>query len=126
MGKGYKSGRLGEEIRKITGELLIRGLKDPRLADGMVSVTAVDVTSDGSYATVYLSVFQIGSQEEIEARKEEVLEAMQSCKGVIKREIGKHVKIRHIPELIFKMDTSLDYGRHIEELIDKVVKKDEK
>lgn len=125
MGKGYRAGRLGEEIRKITSELLLREIKDPRLADGMVSVTAVDVTSDGSYATVYLSVFALGSEEELEARKEEVLEAMRSCKGVIKREIGKQIKLRHIPELIFKMDTSLEYGRHIDELIDKVVKKDE-
>ena len=125
MGKGYRAGRLGEEIRKITSELLLREIKDPRLADGMVSVTAVDVTSDGSYATVYLSVFALGGEQELEAKKEEVLEAMRSCKGVIKGEIGKQIKLRHIPELIFKMDTSLEYGRHIDELIDKVVKKDE-
>ena len=91
----------------------------------MVSVTAVDVTNDGSYATVYLSVFALGDQSELDAKKEEVLEAMRSCKGLFKREIGKQIKLRHIPELIFKMDTSLDYGRHIDELIDKVVKKDE-
>lgn len=125
MGKGYRTGRLGEEIRKIISELLLRELKDPRLSDGMVSVTAVDVTNDGSYATVYLTVFKIGDEKQLEEKKEAVLDAMRSCKGIIKREIGKQVKLRHIPELIFKMDTSLDYGRHIEELIDKVVKKDE-
>lgn len=125
MGKGYRAGRLGEEIRKIISELLLREIKDPRLSGGMVSVTAVDVTNDGSYATVYLLVFALGEQSELEAKKEEVLEAMRSCKGLFKREIGKQIKLRHIPELIFKMDTSLDYGRHIDELIDKVVKKDE-
>ena len=51
---------------------------------------------------------------------------MRSCKGVIRREIGKNIKLRHVPDLIFKMDTSLEYGRHIDELIDSVVKKDEK
>ncbi|MEG0291340.1 MAG: 30S ribosome-binding factor RbfA [Anaerovoracaceae bacterium] len=125
MGKGYRAGRLSEEIRKIISEMLLRELKDPRLANGMVSVSAVEVTSDGSYATIYLTVFQMGTKEELEKKKEDVIAAMRNSKGVIKREIGKQVKLRHIPDLIFKMDESLDYGRHIEELIDQVVKKDD-
>ena len=43
--------------------------------------------------------------------------ALRSAKGLIRREIGKQVKLRHVPELIFKMDTSMEYGRHIEEII---------
>lgn len=125
MGKGFRAGRLSEEIRKITSDLLLRELKDPRLSEGMVSVSAVEVTSDGSYATIYLTVFQLGTKEELEKKKEDVLAAMRSAKGVIKKEIGKQVKLRHTPDLIFKMDESLDYGRHIEELINKVVKKDD-
>ena len=122
MGKGYRPGRLGEEIKKVISDLLLRGIKDPRLQDNMVSVTAVDVTSDGSYATCYLTVFKLGDQSAVDNAKEEVIEAMNSCKGLIKREIGKHVRLRHTPELIFKMDESLDYGRHIDQLIDKVNK----
>ncbi|MEG0919506.1 MAG: 30S ribosome-binding factor RbfA [Anaerovoracaceae bacterium] len=125
MGKGFRAGRLSEEIRKITSDLLLRELKDPRLSEGMVSVSAVEVTSDGSYATIYLTVFQLGTKEELDKKKEDVLAAMRSAKGVIKKEIGKQVKLRHIPDLIFKMDESLDYGRHIEELINKVVKTDD-
>lgn len=125
MGKGYRAGRLSEEIRKIISEMLLRELKDPRLANGMVSVSAVEVTSDGSYATIYLTVFQMGAQEELDKKKEDVIAAMRSAKGVLKREISKQIKLRHTPDLIFKMDESLDYGRHIEELIDKVVKKDD-
>lgn len=125
MGKGYRPGRLGEEIRKIISDLLLRELKDPRLSEGMVSVTAVDVTRDGSYATVFLTVFATGSDEELEKKKEDVIRGMESCKGFIRKEIGKQVKLRHVPDLIFRMDTSLDYGRHIEELLSQVVKKDE-
>ena len=122
MAKGYRQGRLGEEIRRILSELILRELKDPRI-NGMVSVTAVDVTADGSFATVYLSVFEQGLEEEEMAEvKEGVLEAMQSAKGFMKREIGKQVRVRHIPELIFKIDKSMDYGRHMDELIDKVMK----
>ena len=117
MGKGHRQQRLGEEIRKIISDLLLRELKDPRLSKGMVSVTAVEVTSDGSYATVYVTVLGLDTKEENGTIKEDVLAALQSAKGLIKREIGKQVKLRHIPELIFKMDTSMEYGRHIEEII---------
>ena len=126
MGKGYRPGRLGEEIKKITSVLLLKELKDPRLEGSLVSVTAVDVTGDGSIATVYLSALKMGQQDNSKEYKDEILEAMRSCKGVIRREIGKNIKLRHVPDLIFKMDTSLEYGRHIDELIDSVVKKDEK
>ncbi|MBE5035730.1 30S ribosome-binding factor RbfA [Gallibacter intestinalis] len=126
MGKGYRPGRLGEEIKKITSDLLLKELKDPRLEGSLVSVTAVDVTGDGSIATVYLSALKMGQQDNSKEYKDEILEAMRSCKGVIRREIGKNIKLRHVPDLIFKMDTSLEYGRHIDELIDSVVKKDEK
>ena len=54
-----------------------------------------------------------------------MIEAMEHSKGIIKREIGKHVKIRHIPELLFKYDKSLDYGRRIDELIEQVHKDEE-
>lgn len=126
MGKGYRPGRLGEEIKKITSDLLLKELKDPRLEGSLVSVTAVDVTGDGSIATVYLSALKMGQQDNSKEYKDEILEAMRSCKGVIRREIGKNIKLRHVPDLIFKMDTSIEYGRHIDELIDSVVKKDEK
>lgn len=118
MGKGHRQERLGEEIRKIISDLLLRELKDPRLAAEMVSVTAVDVTADGSYATVYLTTLGLGAgNKEKNDEKEDVLAAMRSAKGLIRKEIGKQVKLRHVPDLIFKMDTSMEYGRHIEELI---------
>ncbi len=119
MGKGHRQERLGGEIQKIISTMLLRELKDPRLQNAMVSVTAVEVTTDGSYATVYLTVLGFGQQTpETKAKQEQdALDALKHAKGVIKKEIGKQVKLRHIPELIFKIDTSLEYGRHIEEVI---------
>ena len=118
MGKGHRQGRLGEEIRRIICDLLLRELKDPRLKSGMVSVSAVEVTSDGSYATVYITVLGLDLKHEDSKKiQEDALAALSSAKGVIKREIGRQIKLRHIPDLIFKMDTSLEYGRHIEEII---------
>ena len=119
MGKGHRQERLGGEIQKIISTMLLRDLKDPRLQNSMVSVTAVDVTNDGSYATVYLTVLGFGQQTpETKAKQEnDALDALKHAKGVIKKEIGRQIKLRHIPELIFKIDTSLEYGRHIEEVI---------
>lgn len=123
MGKGYRQGRLGEEIRRIISDMLFRELKDPRLTENMISITAVDVTSDGSYATVFISVFKPDANDaEMAEINENVITAMRSSKGVMKREIGKQIRLKHMPELIFKIDGSLDYGRKMDELISKVIK----
>ena len=119
MRKDYRQGRLGEEIRKIISDLLLKGIKDPRLS-GIVSISACEVTSDGSYATVFVSV--LGDDSDIES----ALAAFKSAKGLIKREIGRQVKLKHVPELFFKADTSMEYGRHIAKIIDNLeIKHDE-
>ncbi len=120
MGKGYRPGRLGEEIRRIVSDLLLREIKDPRLS-GIVSISAVNVTEDGSYATVYITKLgSKASEETSEEEKNDVLAAFRSAKGLIRREIGRQIKLRHVPDLLFKMDTSLEYGRHISKLIDEL------
>ena len=117
MGKGYRQGRLGEEIRRIISEMLIHGVKDPRLS-GMISLTGVEVTSDGSYATCFVSILGLNqNQEERQKEAEDVLAGLNSAKGLFKRQIGHQIKLRHVPELIFKIDESLEYGRHISEII---------
>lgn len=118
MGKGYRQGRLGEEIKKIISSLLINGIKDPALLENMVSVSAVEVTNDGSYATVFVSVLGYGKGGfATDEQKAAVLDGFGRCKGLIKKEIGRKIKLRHIPELIFKMDNSLEYGMHMSEVI---------
>lgn len=117
MAKGHRQGRMGEEIRKIISDLLFKGLKDPRLS-AMISITAVEVTSDGSYATVYLSVLGMDPDaEKAAAQHQDTLDALNRAKGFIRKEIGRQIKLRHVPDLIFKIDKSLEYGRHIDELI---------
>ena len=118
MAKGYRQGRLGEEIKKIISGMLVNGFKDPTLVENMVSVSAVDVSGDGSYATVYVSVLGMGSNGfATSEQKEEVIKAFGRAKGLLKREIGKKIKLRHIPELIFKIDDALEYGLHMSAVI---------
>lgn len=128
MGKGYRPQRLGEEIRKIVSDLLVRGaLKDPGFR-GMVGVSSVDVTNDGSYATLYITALGYGLSEDCSKEdQEKILAAFQRSKGFIRSEIGKKVKIRHIPDLIFQFDSSLQYGLKMDRILDELnIPKDEK
>lgn len=115
MGKSFRTNRVAGEIKRIVSMMLISELKDPRIPS-MVSVTGVEVTEDLSYATVYFSM--LGSDEE----KEETLTALKSAAGFIRKEVGKQVKMRRVPEFIFKIDHSLDYGMHISKIIDEIGK----
>lgn len=127
MGKGYRAGRLGEEIRRIVSDMLLRELKDPRLSGKMISVSSVEVTDDGSYATLYLTLMSKNGADADEAEeKKEMLEAFQRAKGLIRKEIGAQMKMRHTPELQFRIDTSMEYGRHIEQIIGQLGIKEEK
>ena len=111
MASYNRTRRIGEEIRKIVSTMLINGIKDPRI-NSLVSVTDVEVTNDLSYAYVYVSI--LGGDEE------STLEGLKSACGYIRREVGKSIKIRHTPEIIFKIDDSLLKGMYMDELIKKV------
>lgn len=117
MGNAYRQGMLGEEIKKIISRMLLRQLKDPRL-DHMISVVDVEVTKDGSYATCWITVLDLAGDEakKIE-REEEVISGLESAKGKIRQEIGREIKLRRVPDLIFKIDHSEDYGRHIDQVL---------
>ena len=112
--KGHRTGRLGEEIKKIVGAMLITDIKDPRLSERIISITGVDVSRDGSYATCYVSAMSSGDAE---TANQEVLEGLRSATGLFRKEIGRQIKLRRVPELTFKLDGSLEYGLHIEEVL---------
>jgi ribosome-binding factor A len=101
--------RVGEEIKKELSLLLQRGLKDPRI--GFVTVTDVEVTSDLQLAKVFVSIF--GDDEQRKAS----LAGLQKAKGYLRTEIGRRVKLRHVPDFVFKLDESIDYGNKIESIL---------
>ena len=106
--------RIQEEYkRELTS--IIRTIKDPRLS-AMTSVVSATVTKDLKYAKVYVSV--MGSEEE----KKSSMEALKSSTGYIKREIASRLNLRCVPHPTFVLDTSIDYGMHINELLDKINK----
>ena len=121
MGRSHRPQRMGEEMRKILSDMLMRGsLKDPGFSGAMISVNAVDVTNDGSYATLYVTALPFGSGSLSPEQKKDILAAFERSKGHIRTEIGKNLKARHVPELIFKYDESLDYGAKMDAILDKI------
>ena len=65
MGKAYRSERLAGEVKRITGQMLLTGIKDPRITNAMVCVTDAEVTSDGSYATIYVTATVAVDHDEV-------------------------------------------------------------
>ena len=102
-------GRINEEIQRELSALL-RTLKDPRLQNGLVSVTHVDTTSDLRYCKVYVSALD-------KSQENDVMKGLKSAAGYLRRELGSAVKLRYTPELQFVADDSIEQGAHILEML---------
>ncbi len=107
-----RSEKVAEAVHEFISELLIKGLKDPRI--GFATITGVKVTDDLHLATVYFSV--VGSNEE----KKSTETGLNSAKGFIRKELGRNLRLRYVPDIIFKYDDSLDYGRRIEGILNEI------
>lgn len=100
---GYRIDRISEDIRRETVSI-IRELKDPRVQDVMLTVVRVEVSSDASYAKVYVSAL-----EGIEKAKKAV-QGLTGATGYIRREVGQRLHLRKTPELKFIADDSVEQG----------------
>lgn len=105
--------RVQSEIQRIISELLIEGLKDPRI-DQMTSVSKVELSNDTSVATIYFSIY--GSQK----TKEDTLSALENAKGYIRSRLAKVLEVRQVPELRFKIDESVEYSIEIQKILNKL------
>ncbi|MFY9214532.1 MAG: 30S ribosome-binding factor RbfA [Tissierellaceae bacterium] len=115
--KNKRINRISEEVRRVVSDLILNGLKDPRISK-MASVTSVEVTRDLSFANIYISV--LGNDLE----KENTILGLESAKGYIRNEIGNRIDLRHVPEPIFHLDETIENAMYMSELIDKVAKKE--
>ena len=106
----YKIDRVTEDVRRELSAIL-REVKDPRVKDCLLSVVRVEVTSDLSYCTLYVSTVE-GMEQTKTAVK-----WLKSAAGYIRRELGKRLSLRHVPELIFKPTDSIEYGAHISRIL---------
>lgn len=108
---------MGETIHQEISQLLIRGLKDPRI--GFVTITSVDVSSDLRHAKVYYTV--IGDEQ----AREDSTAGLKSSTSYIRQQLGRQLRLRHIPEIVFEYDGSVEYGNRIESLLREVKPSDD-
>ena len=104
-----KLARTNDDIQRVLSAKL-REIKDPRVQQGMISVTRVETTGDLRYAKVWLSV--LGMENEKEFRR-----GLKSAGGWLRRELGQSLELRYVPELVFEIDHSIEYGAHISQMI---------
>ena len=111
-----RSRKIAERIQVIVAETLERRVKDPRL--GFVTVTDVKVTGDLQHATIFYTVF--GSDED----REGTAAALESAKGVVRREVGRGIGIRLTPSLEFIADALPEGAAHMADLLAQTAARD--
>ena len=104
-----KIGRINDDIQRVLAAKL-RDVKDPRVQQGMISVTRVETTGDLRYSKIWLSVMGLKSEKEFKR-------GLKSASGWLRKELGASLNLRYTPELVFELDHSIEYGAHINEVI---------
>lgn len=105
--------RLSHQMRDEIGNLLLRETRDPRLS-AMISVTRVIVSPDLRHAKIMVSAIGDKSQ------RDEIMEGFNSASSFFRKELAKRMSLRHMPELYFVADDSIEHGSNVLELIQKI------
>ena len=105
-----KIARINDDIQRVISAKL-REIKDPRVQQGMISVTRVETTGDLHYAKVWLSVLDLDDEKEFK-------KGLKSAAGWLRKELGSSMSLRYTPELVFEIDHSIEYGAHINQVLE--------
>ena len=106
--------RVADLLKKEIAEIVLNQIQDPRIS--FVSITDVEVTSDLKLARVYFSVLD-------SLKEQETLKVLTHSKGFIKRELASRVTLKFLPDLVFKIDESVQYGRKIDKILQEIKEK---
>ena len=107
----YRRGRINDEMQKELAQVL-RQVKDPRVSEAFISITAVDVTPDLKFAKIYYSAMT--------GDKKEIAKGLKSSAGYIRRQLAQNLNLRMTPELTFYEDHSIAHGAHISKLLNSI------
>jgi len=106
-----RSQRVSDLIREEIADIIMYRLKDPRI--GFITVTGVDMTDDLKLARVYVSILR-------EEDREQTLEILNDAKPFFRSALGKRLKMKFIPAVEFRLDSSIEYGYKIDRLLKKI------
>ncbi len=112
-----RSARISDQMHHEIADILMRKMKDPRVSRGFVTVTGVEVSDDLRNAKVFVSI--LGGD------KEETLKGLTSASPFIRSELGRRMRMRFVPEIIFRYDEAVERGAHIMELLHSLEEKKE-
>jgi ribosome-binding factor A len=116
--EGKRSEKVADLIQKEISEMLLKTLKDPRI--GFVTITRVAVSEDCRLAKVYFSV--TGTL----AERKRSTEGLNSAKGYVRKELGRRMRLKYTPEIMFQFDPSIEYAIHIGEVLHQLKQEREK
>ncbi len=105
--------RISQEMKRALSHIIHTEMKDPRLSE-VTSVNGAKVTRDLSYATFYISI--LGDEHE----KKATMDGLEAAKGFIRKKLSEELDLRQMPELIFKLDETIENAMHIEEILKKI------
>jgi ribosome-binding factor A len=111
--------RVSEELKRELGILITTQVKDPRVK--LASITEVDVSPDLKHAKVYVGAFDPAAPAQ---PADTVLAGLRAARGFLKRELGKRLRLRIMPELHFIEDVTEREAQRLEQLIDDAVAED--
>ncbi len=110
--------RLEQDVRVALSDIIMNEVKEPSVT-GLISVTDVKITPDQKYAKVYVSIYG-------KCNKNKVIDALKKATGFIKKELGRRVRMRNMPDITFELDNSMEYGEHMDRVIKEVMNQDNK
>ena len=113
MKRNNRMTRVNDEITKELANIIRGELKDPRIGV-MTSVLRVETTQDLKYCKIFISV--LGNDEE----KKEVMKGLKSASGYIRHLLAERISLRITPELMFRLDDSVEYGIKMSKLIEQI------
>ena len=103
--------RIGSQIVKEVSDILEIKARDNLMHT--ITITGCDVSSDLSYAKIYFTCM-------LDIDKKEIEKELEEASSFIRHELSERIDIRHTPKLVFKYDESIEYGNHIDDLIDQI------
>ena len=101
--------RISQEVHKAIDSIIRDDLNDPRIG-GTWSIVRCEVTRDLRYCKVRVSILE-------QERRKDMMAALKKASGFIRRELGRRVDLRYVPEILFELDTNIEYAAHINELL---------
>lgn len=114
MAQGRRVERVAALIRRETSQLLINGIRDERVHQGMVSITDVEVSGDLQHCKIFVSIFGDASDQP------KVMEGLQAASGFLRGELGRRLQMRRAPEVVFQLDRGIEKGTTVLGLLNRL------